>query len=146
MPPELVAALLAAAERAWGFAANIEITLEANPTSFEAGRFQGFAAAGVNRLSIGVQSFDDQALAFLGRGHSADEALHVVARAQQLFARVSFDCIYALPGQTAREWEGATGPRAVAGHQSPVTLPADHRARHPLRVGLPATQAGTDGE
>ena len=105
MPPELVAALLAAAERAWGFSADIEITLEANPTSFEAGRFQGFAAAGVNRLSIGVQSFDNRALAFLGRGHSSDEALHVIACAQQLFARVSFDCIYALPGQTAHDWE-----------------------------------------
>ncbi len=105
MPPALLAALLAEAERLWGFAPEIEITLEANPTSFEAARFAGFAAAGVNRLSIGAQSFDPAALAFLGRTHSVEDAESVINQAQRLFARVSFDLIYALPGQTARDWQ-----------------------------------------
>ncbi len=105
MPADLVRDLLAEAEKLWGFEPDIEITLEANPTSFEAGRFAEFARVGINRLSIGVQSFDAQALAFLGRTHSVATAERVIGRAQELFGRVSFDLIYALPGQTVCEWE-----------------------------------------
>ncbi len=106
MPASLVGELLAEAAKLWGFAPGIEISLEANPTSFEAGRFAEFAHAGINRLSVGVQSFDPAALAFLGRTHSVATAERVIGRAQELFGRVSFDLIYALPGQTVREWEG----------------------------------------
>jgi oxygen-independent coproporphyrinogen-3 oxidase len=113
MPADLVGDLLAEAAKLWGFAPGIEITLEANPTSFEAGRFAEFARAGINRLSVGVQSFDPAALAFLGRTHSAATAERVIGRAQELFGRVTFDLIYALPGQSAREWE-AQLTRALA--------------------------------
>ena len=105
MPPTLVAALLAEAERLWGFAPDIEITLEANPSSVETAKFAGLAAAGVNRVSLGVQSLDDAELKFLGRLHGADEALAALETAQAHFARVSFDMIYALPGHTPELWE-----------------------------------------
>ena len=105
MPVELVGALLQEAERLWGFDPAIEITLETNPTSFEAQKFAGFAKAGINRVSIGVQSFDPEALAFLGRTHSASTAQRVIEQAQNLFDRVSFDLIYALPDQSAEDWE-----------------------------------------
>ncbi len=104
MPPATVAALLDAAERAWGFAPDIEITLEANPSSVEAARFADLAAAGVNRVSLGLQSLDDTALRFLDRAHSTAEALAALATAQGHFARVSFDLIYALPGQRIADW------------------------------------------
>jgi oxygen-independent coproporphyrinogen-3 oxidase len=105
MPPALVAALLAEAERLWGFAEGIEITLEANPSSVEAAKFAGLAAAGVNRVSLGVQSLDDAELRFLGRLHGAEEALLALETAQAHFGRVSFDMIYALPGHTPELWE-----------------------------------------
>ncbi|WP_211276742.1 radical SAM family heme chaperone HemW [Erythrobacter tepidarius] len=105
MPPELVAALLVEAERLWGFDSAIEITLEANPSSVEAANFAALAGAGVNRVSLGVQSLDDAELRFLGRLHGADEALAALATAQAHFARVSFDMIYALPGHTPALWE-----------------------------------------
>lgn len=105
MPPELVAALLVEAERLWGFDSAIEITLEANPSSVEAANFAALAGAGVNRVSLGVQSLDDAELRFLGRLHGSDEALAALATAQAHFARVSFDMIYALPGHTPTLWE-----------------------------------------
>jgi len=105
MPPSTVAAILDAAERHWGFAEDIEITLEANPSSVEAARFADLAAAGVNRASLGVQALDDQALHFLGRAHGVDEALRALQTAQGLFGRVSFDLIYARPGQPLPDWE-----------------------------------------
>ena len=105
MPPALVAALIEAAGRHWRFAPHIEITLEANPSSVEAARFADLAAAGVNRVSLGLQSLDDQALRFLGRAHSVSEGLAALDTAQAKFARVSFDLIYALPGQTEAQWE-----------------------------------------
>ena len=105
MPPALVAALLAEAERLWGFAPGIEITLEANPSSVEAANFAALAAAGVNRVSLGVQALDDAALRFLGRLHGVDEALAALDVAQAHFARVSCDLIYARPDQTATQWE-----------------------------------------
>ncbi|MFN4019147.1 MAG: radical SAM family heme chaperone HemW [Erythrobacter sp.] len=105
MPPALVAGLLGEAERLWGFDQAIEITLEANPSSVEAAKFAALAGAGVNRVSLGVQSLDDAELRFLGRLHGADEALAALETAQRHFARVSFDLIYALPGHTPELWE-----------------------------------------
>lgn len=104
MPPALVADLLAAAERLWGFAAGIEITLEANPSSVEAANFAALASAGVNRVSLGLQALDDATLRFLGRLHDAAEGMAALETAQKAFARVSFDLIYARPGQTAEQW------------------------------------------
>ncbi|MDB5683617.1 MAG: coproporphyrinogen oxidase, partial [Sphingomonas bacterium] len=105
MPPATVAALIAAADRHWGLAPDVEITLEANPSSVEAARFAGLAAAGVNRVSLGLQSLDNDALRFLGRAHDADEGLAALDVAQAEFERVSFDLIYALPGQSEAEWD-----------------------------------------
>ena len=105
MPPALVADLIAAADRHWGLAPDIEITLEANPNSVEAARFADLAAAGVNRVSLGLQALDNQALHFLGRAHDVDEGLAALATAQRVFDRVSFDLIYARPGQSEADWE-----------------------------------------
>ena len=105
MPPETVAAVIGAAGDAWGLADDWEITLEANPNSVEVANFAALASAGVNRVSIGVQSFDPQILEFLGRAHSGDEARRAIAAAQKHFARVSFDLIYARPGQSLGQWE-----------------------------------------
>lgn len=113
MPPATVAALIEAAGRHWGFAPDIEITLEANPSSVEAARFADLAAAGVNRVSLGIQSLDEAALRFLGRAHGVDEALAALATAQAAFRRVSFDLIYALPGQSVEAW-AAELDRALA--------------------------------
>jgi len=120
MPPATVAVLIEAAEAHWGFAPGIEITLEANPSSVEAARFADLAAAGVNRVSLGLQSLDDGALSFLGRAHDAAEGLAALATAQRIFDRVSFDLIYALPGQSERAWRAELA-RALAfgtGHLS----------------------------
>ena len=105
MPPATVAALIEAAQAAWGFDDDIEITLEANPSSVEAARFADLAAAGVNRVSLGLQALDDAALAFLGRAHGVAEGLAALDTAQAAFARVSFDLIYARPGQSVAAWE-----------------------------------------
>jgi oxygen-independent coproporphyrinogen-3 oxidase len=107
MEPRTVEALIEAASRHWDAADDIEITLEANPNSVEAARFADLAAAGVNRLSLGVQSFDDDSLRFLGRAHSANEGLAALDVAQKHFGRVSFDLIYALPGDTETSWSAA---------------------------------------
>ncbi len=104
MPPKTAEALIHEAERLWGCVPGVEITLEANPTSVEASRFAGFRAAGVNRVSLGVQAMDDASLAFLGRKHSAAEALVAVETAARLFPRYSFDLIYARPNQTEAQW------------------------------------------
>jgi oxygen-independent coproporphyrinogen-3 oxidase len=105
MDPATVDALIEAAERHWGFEGEPEITLEANPSSVEAARFADLAAAGVNRVSLGLQSLDDRALCFLGRAHGVAEGLAALETAQRHFARVSFDLIYALPGQSEAAWE-----------------------------------------
>ena len=105
MPPALVETLITAAERHWGFAENIEITLEANPSSVEAANFHDLARAGVNRVSLGLQSLDDQTLQFLGRAHDVDEGLAALDTAQAAFKRVSFDLIYARPGQSLADWQ-----------------------------------------
>lgn len=104
MPHALVAQILDEAERLFGFAEDVEITLEANPSSVEAERFAALASAGVNRVSLGVQALDDLTLRMLGRLHGADEALSALGMAQRHFPRVSFDLIYARPGQTAEGW------------------------------------------
>ena len=113
MPPETVAAVLNATERAWGFAPRVEITLEANPSSVEAARFADLAAAGVNRVSLGLQALDDDALRFLGRAHDVAEGLAALDVAQREFARVSFDLIYARPAQPLADWEAELA-RALA--------------------------------
>ncbi|MDO5631898.1 MAG: radical SAM family heme chaperone HemW [Paracoccus sp. (in: a-proteobacteria)] len=104
MLPETVDAVIAAARRGWGFANDIEITLEANPTSVERGRFGGYADAGVNRLSMGIQALNDHDLQRLGRMHSVAEARAAFDVARTVFGRVSFDLIYARQGQTRAAW------------------------------------------
>ncbi|TAK46750.1 MAG: coproporphyrinogen III oxidase [Xanthobacteraceae bacterium] len=104
MRPESVATILDAIADNWTVAPDAEITLEANPTSVEAGRFRGYRDAGVNRLSLGVQALDDAPLKLLGRTHSAAEALDAIATARAIFGRTSFDLIYARPGQSPRDW------------------------------------------
>lgn len=104
MEPETAAAVIERVKQRWTPAPDMEITLEANPTSVEADRFAALAQAGVNRVSLGVQALDDAALKFLGRQHHAREALDAVAVAHRHFARTSFDLIYARPGQTVEAW------------------------------------------
>ncbi|MGE0254822.1 MAG: radical SAM family heme chaperone HemW [Alphaproteobacteria bacterium] len=104
MAPETIGAVIARARERFDLAADAEITMEANPTSVEAGRLAACRDAGINRVSLGVQSLDPDALAFLGRKHSAAEAIAAVETARGLFDRVSLDLIYARPGQTAKDW------------------------------------------
>ena len=104
MRPQTVQGVLDAIAAKWRLDPDAEITLEANPTSVEAGRFRGYRAAGVNRLSIGVQSLSDAALKALGRKHTVDEAIAAVKLAASLFPRFTFDLIYARPGQSEAEW------------------------------------------
>jgi oxygen-independent coproporphyrinogen-3 oxidase len=104
MQPSTVGAILDAVAAHWTVAPDVEVTLEANPTSVEAERFRGYRAAGVNRVSLGVQALDDAALAALGRLHSAQEALAAVAVARSIFERYSFDLIYARPQQSPAAW------------------------------------------
>ena len=104
MKPQTVGAILDAISKHWRVARDVEVTLEANPTSVEATRFAGYRSAGVNRVSLGVQALDDSSLKALGRLHSAREALDAVAIARQAFDRYSFDLIYARPDQTPQMW------------------------------------------
>jgi coproporphyrinogen III oxidase-like Fe-S oxidoreductase len=104
MQPQTVGAILDAIGKHWRVAPDVEVTLEANPTSVEAARFAGYRAAGVNRVSLGVQALDDDSLKALGRMHSAREALDAVAVARNAFDRYSFDLIYARPDQTPQMW------------------------------------------
>jgi putative oxygen-independent coproporphyrinogen III oxidase len=104
MPAETVAVLLDGVRSHWAVAPDVEITLEANPNSAEADRFRAFAAAGVNRLSLGVQALDPAALRFLGRAHDREEAIAAIEHAREIFPRFSFDLIYARPGQSAAAW------------------------------------------
>jgi putative oxygen-independent coproporphyrinogen III oxidase len=120
MAPQTVAALIEAAEAHWGFCADVEITLEANPSSVEAARFADLARVGVNRVSLGLQALDDGALAFLGRAHDVAEGLAALETAQRHFRRVSFDLIYARPDQGEAAWAAELG-RALSfgtGHLS----------------------------
>ena len=121
MDPWTVEAVVTAAAKHWRPANDIEITLEANPNSVEAGRFAELAAAGVNRLSLGLQSFDDKALTFLGRAHSAREGFRALEIAQKSFSQVSFDLIYALPGDSVDGWS-ATLAQALSLGTSHLSL------------------------
>jgi len=136
MPPALVGHLLAEAERLWGFADGVEITLEGNPSSVEAANYADLASAGVNRVSLGLQSLDDEALVFLGRLHDVAEGLAALDVAQRHFDRVSFDLIYALPGQTADQWreELLQAIGLGAGHLSLYQLTIEPGTRFASRV------------
>lgn len=105
MAPETVDSVLRSIEKYWDVAEDAEVTLEANPTSVEIGKFAGFADAGVNRVSIGVQAFDDEALKFLGRAHDAAEARQAIDIAGRVFDRFSFDLIYARPEHDVTAWK-----------------------------------------
>jgi oxygen-independent coproporphyrinogen-3 oxidase len=134
LDPENVAALIADATGFFAPDQNIEITLEANPTSIEAGRFAAYRAAGVNRVSIGVQSFDPAALAFLGREHSAAQAIAAIELAQKTFPRLSFDLIYARPGQEEAAWRAEL--------RQALSLAADHLSLYQLTIE-PGTKFAT---
>lgn len=121
MDPSTVSAIIGSATTHWAPGKGIEITLEANPNSVEAARFADLAAAGVNRLSLGLQSFDDSALAFLGRAHSAQEGFRALDIAQKNFRRVSFDLIYALPSDSEDSWS-ATLAQALSLGTSHLSL------------------------
>ncbi len=148
MGPATVAALIERIAERWTLDPGVEITLEANPTSVEAGRFAGYRAAGVNRVSLGVQSLDDDALRFLGRGHDAAEARAAVATAHAHFDRVSFDLIYARPGQTTAAWRAELGEAlGLAGeHLSlyQLTIEPGTRFHNLARRGLLAVPDGDD--
>jgi oxygen-independent coproporphyrinogen-3 oxidase len=126
MAPESVASLIADATRLFTAAPDIEITLEANPTSVELAKLDLFRQAGVNRLSLGVQALDDAALGALGRKHSAAQALAALEHARATFPRLSFDLIYARPGQTMAAWQAELA-RALA-------LAADHLSLYQLTI------------
>jgi oxygen-independent coproporphyrinogen-3 oxidase len=124
MDPEWAGEIVQAARRLWRASPDLEVTLEANPTDAEAARFEAFAQAGVNRLSLGLQSLDDGALAFLGRNHDAATAIRATQAAARAFPRLSVDMIYARPGQTPAAWANELR-RAVelgAEHVSPYQL------------------------
>jgi oxygen-independent coproporphyrinogen-3 oxidase len=130
MRPETVAAVLDAIARHWSVAADAEVTLEANPSSVEAGRFRGYRAAGVNRVSLGVQALDDGALKALGRIHDVAEARRAVEIARATFPRLSFDLIYARPGQTLAAWRAEL--------DEAIGMAADHLSLYQLTI-----EAGT---
>jgi putative oxygen-independent coproporphyrinogen III oxidase len=126
MPPETVAAIIEATCNHWSWGADIEITLEANPSSVEATKFADLASAGVNRVSLGLQALDDAALQFLGRAHSVGEALAALEVAQSHFSRTNIDLIYARPGQSLADWESELA-RALA-------LGTDHLSLYQLTI------------
>jgi oxygen-independent coproporphyrinogen-3 oxidase len=121
MPPEAVGHVLDVIGGLWRIAPDVETTLEANPTSIEAENFRGYRAAGVNRVSVGVQALDDDDLRALGRQHSAGEAITAFRLAAKIFPRVSFDMIYARPGQTLSAWRAELS-RALAEQQGHMSL------------------------
>jgi len=126
MEPETVNRILEAINKAWTCLPNMEITLEANPSSVDASRFRGYRAAGVNRVSLGVQSLDDEQLKFLGRLHSADEARAAITLAREIFPRLSFDLIYARPGQQLDQWTRELN--------AAIDLAADHLSLYQLTI------------
>jgi oxygen-independent coproporphyrinogen-3 oxidase len=140
MEPETVAAVIDEAASRWRLADDVEITLEANPNSADATRFAAYRKAGVNRVSLGVQSLDDAALRMLGRAHDAREALSAVEIAARIFPRFSFDLIYARPGQTVAAWRDELD-RAL-------THAGDHLSVYQLTIekGTPFFAAHRKGE
>ncbi len=121
MPPAMVALLLDRIASLWTLAADVEATLEANPTSVEAENFRGYRTAGINRVSVGVQALDAESLRMLGRQHSVDEALKAYRLAAKIFPRSSFDLIYARPGQSEKAWAAELG-QALAEQQGHMSL------------------------
>jgi oxygen-independent coproporphyrinogen-3 oxidase len=152
MSPDLVGRVLAAARAAWSVAPEVEITLEANPTSVEAGRFRGFRDAGVNRVSLGVQALDDGDLRRLGRLHDAAQALAAVETARATFERVSFDLIYARQHQTLAAWQAelrralSLGPDHLSLYQLTIEDGTPFAARHRAGglAGLPDDDLAAD--
>jgi oxygen-independent coproporphyrinogen-3 oxidase len=126
MKPETVGAVLDAVARNWTVPGGIEVTLEANPSSVEAERFLGYRAAGVNRVSLGVQALNDRDLRFLGRLHNVEEALVAIDLARKTFPRLSFDLIYARPGQTPDAWEAEL--------EKAIGYAADHLSLYQLTI------------
>jgi oxygen-independent coproporphyrinogen-3 oxidase len=126
MEPETAALLIEDAHRLFDATPDLEITLEANPTSVEAGRLAGFRQAGINRVSLGVQSLDEAALRFLGREHSAAQAVAALAIARDIFPRLSFDLIYARPGHTLPAWRAEL--------RQALALIADHLSLYQLTI------------
>ncbi|MEQ1890085.1 MAG: radical SAM family heme chaperone HemW [Alphaproteobacteria bacterium] len=126
MPPATVAAIISRIAARWDLDIDAEITLEANPTSVDAGKLAGFAAAGVNRVSLGVQALNDSDLKFLGRGHSAKEARKAVDLARKQFSRMSFDLIYARPDQNPTQWEAEL--------RQALSMAADHLSLYQLTI------------
>jgi oxygen-independent coproporphyrinogen-3 oxidase len=126
MAPSTTAALIDRVARNWPVAKDLEITLEANPGTIDAERFKAIRAAGVNRLSMGIQSFDDAQLAFLGRRHDSAQAINAIDLARRIFPRMSFDLIYARPGQSIGEWRRELGQA--------IELAADHLSLYQLTI------------
>lgn len=126
MEPETVGALLDTVAELWTVPDGIEVTLEANPSSVEAGRFRGYRAAGVNRVSLGVQALNDPDLRFLGRLHDVAEAKRAIGLARDIFPRLSFDLIYARPGQSLEAWQRELGEA--------IDLAADHLSLYQLTI------------
>lgn len=126
MRPETVGAILEAVAANWHVPADIEVTLEANPSSVEADRFRGYRAAGVNRVSLGVQALNDPDLRFLGRLHNVAEALKAIELARAIFPRMSFDLIYARPNQTLEAWAAELGEA--------IDYAADHLSLYQLTI------------
>lgn len=126
MKPETVDAILSAIARHWHVPDGIEITMEANPSSVEAERFRGYRAAGVNRVSLGVQALNDPDLRFLGRLHNVEDALKAVKLARDIFPRMSFDLIYARPGQQAEDW--------VRELEEAISYAVDHLSLYQLTI------------
>ncbi len=137
MLPETVDAVIRAAQAGWGFANDIEISLEANPTSVEKGRFRGFADAGVNRLSMGIQALNDTDLHRLGRMHSVAEARTAFDVARSVFDRVSFDLIYARQGQDRTAWRAEL--------REALSMAVDHLSLYQLTIE-PGTAFGARAE
>jgi putative oxygen-independent coproporphyrinogen III oxidase len=146
MDPQWAADIVAAARRLWDAAPDLEVSLEANPTDAEAGRFAAFRDAGVDRLSLGLQSFDDAALTFLGRNHDAAEARRAAALAAKTFPRLSVDMIYALPGQTVAAWTDQLEAAIALGaeHISPYQLTIEQGTAFDRAVGRGQFQPADD--
>jgi len=140
--PATIAAIIDDAERLWGFQSNCEITLEANPTSVETGKFRDFQRAGVNRVSVGIQALNNTALQALGREHSALEAQHALDIASAVFDRFTFDIIYARPGQGLGEWHDELDQvlQMVDGHVSLYQLTVEPGTDY-FRNGVSETDA-----
>ena len=126
MAPGTVGKIISSAHAAWGWSNDVEITLEANPTSVEAAKFEGFHAAGVNRVSIGIQALNDNDLKALGRLHTAQEARTAFDTARAIFDRVSFDLIYARQNQSLAMWEAEL--------KEALSMAADHLSLYQLTI------------